>query len=419
MKILLINTSDRTGGAAIAASRLLASLKGSGVRVQLLVRNKQGDEPRVIALRKSWWHVWQFMWERMVIWCANRFKKQNLFAVSIANTGNDITQLPEFKQASVIHLHWINQGMLSLREIERILQAGKPVVWTMHDMWPFTAICHYAGECTHYQQHCHSCPELYKGSSSDLSFRTFKVKQEVWKKAPITFVGCSNWLAQQASTATLTKGHWVTNIPNPINTALFKPLNKELCRKKKGLPPHKKLLLFGSMKVSDKRKGMDYLIEACKELVSRTPQVAESWGVVVFGQAAQHYSSLFPFSLYPLDYIHSESELVELYNAVDLYVTPSLQDNLPNTIMEAMACGTPCVGFEVGGIPEMIDHLHNGYVAQYKSTLDLSNGISWVLQEANYELLCESARRKVIDCYAEEVVAKQYIELYNKLTRES
>lgn len=419
MKILLINTSDRIGGAAIAASRLLECLRNNGVKVQMLVRNKESQEPRVIQLRKSWWHVWQFVWERIVIWSANRFKKYNLFAVDIANTGSDITQLPEFKQASVIHLHWVNQGMLSLGDIKRILQSGKPVVWTMHDMWPFTAICHYSSDCSNYQSHCHSCPLLYRGWRWDLSYRTFKKKQKVWSTAPIAFVGCSQWLAKQALTAALTQGegNLVTNIPNPINTNLFKPLNKRACRVRRGLPLDKKLLLFGSMKVTDKRKGIDYLVEACRLLAAQHSATIEQWGVVVFGQAVEQYASLFPFPLYALEYIHHESDLADLYNAVDLFVTPSLQDNLPNTIMEAMACGTPCVGFQVGGIPEMIDHLHNGYVAQYKSTIDLSNGISWVLEEADYKLLSESARRKVLDHYSEECVGKQYIELYNSITR--
>ena len=103
----------------------------------MLVRDKQTDQISVVELKKSWWKVWQFIWERVVIWQANHFKKHNLFAVDIANTGTNITALPEFTQADVIHLHWINQGMLSLTDIRRIIQSGKPIVWTMHDMWPF------------------------------------------------------------------------------------------------------------------------------------------------------------------------------------------------------------------------------------------------------------------------------------------
>ena len=155
MRVLIINTSERTGGAAIAASRLMEALKNSGIKAKMLVRDKQTDQVTVVALKKSWRQIWQFVWERIVIWIANRFKKHNLFAVDIANTGTDITSLPEFRQADVIHLHWVNQGLLSLKDLRKIFLSGKPVVWTMHDMWPVTGICHHAGDCTHYQAQCH------------------------------------------------------------------------------------------------------------------------------------------------------------------------------------------------------------------------------------------------------------------------
>ena len=142
MRVLIINTSERLGGAAVAASRLMESLKNNGIKAKMLVRDKQTDQISVVGLQRNWWQVWRFVWERIVIWKANRFKKNNLFAVDIANTGTDITSLPEFQQADVIHLHWVNQGMLSLNDNRKILKSGKPVVWTMPDMWPCTGICH-------------------------------------------------------------------------------------------------------------------------------------------------------------------------------------------------------------------------------------------------------------------------------------
>ena len=178
MRVLIINTAERIGGAAIAANRLMEALKNNGIKAKMLVRNKQTDQVTVVALKKSWRRIWQFTWERIVIWAANGFKRHNLFAVDIANTGTDITSLPEFRQADVIHLHWINQGMLSLKDIQRILASGKPVVWTMHDMWPFTGICHYSGECEKYTAQCHDCPLLLKPHHHDLSEKTFHKKQK-------------------------------------------------------------------------------------------------------------------------------------------------------------------------------------------------------------------------------------------------
>ncbi len=417
MRVLLINTSERVGGAAIAASRLMDSLKNNGIKAKLLVRDKQTDQISVVSLNRSWMMVWKFIWERIIIWKANHFKKNNLFAVDIANTGTDITSMPEFQQADIIHLHWINQGMLSLNNIEKILASGKPVVWTMHDMWPCTGICHHARECTHYQQGCHHCPYIYKGGSKkDLSTRIFRKKQNIYKGRHISFITCSQWLEGQAAKSALLTGHSITSIPNPINTNLFKPRDKKEAREACMLPQNTKLILFGSVKITDKRKGIDYLVKACNLLVKKYPELSAQLGVVVFGKRSEELEELLPLKVYPLDYVSNEHQMVDIYNAVDLYVTPSLEENLPNTIMEAMACGTPCVGFNVGGIPEMIDHLHNGYVAEYKSAEDLANGIHWVLTDSGYSSLSEQAMRKAVSNYSEGIIAKKYIEIYNKVS---
>lgn len=417
MRVLIVNTSERIGGAAIAASRLVEALKNNGIKAKMLVREKQTDRLSVIELKKNWWRMWQFIWERILIWKENQFKKHNLFAVDIANTGTDITAIPEFQAADIIHLHWINQGMLSLNDIQKILQSGKPVVWTMHDMWPCTGICHHARECNKYHQECHHCPYIYKGGGKkDLSNQVFKKKKEIYQLAPVTFVTCSRWLKERASQSALLNGHTIVDIPNPINTGLFKPQNALVARSRMGLPTDKKLILFGSVNVTDKRKGIDYFIESCKLLAEMHPELKEELGVVVYGKNSEQLKPLIPFQVFPLDFISNEKDLVNIYNAVDLYVTPSLEENLPTTIMEAMACGIPCVGFNVGGIPEMIDHLHNGYVAEYKSAEDLANGVIWTLNESEYRTLSEEACRKAASNYSESTIAKKYIDIYNKIT---
>ena len=417
MRVLIVNTSERIGGAAIAAGRLMDALKNNGIKAKMLVREKQTDRLSVTGLKMNAWRVWQFIWERILIWKENRFRKHNLFAVDIANTGTDITAIPEFQEADIIHLHWINQGMLSLNDIRKILQSGKPVVWTMHDMWPCTGICHHARECDKYHQECHHCPYIYKGGSKkDLSNQVFKKKKELYQLAPITFITCSQWLKGRAGQSALLNGHTIVDIPNPINTGLFKPQNTVAARNRMGLPTDKKLILFGSVKVTDKRKGIDYFIESCKLLAEKHPELKEDLGVVVYGKNSEQLKPLIPFQVFPLDFISSDKDLVNVYNAVDLYVTPSLEENLPTTIMEAMACGVPCVGFNVGGIPEMIDHLHNGYVAEYKSAEDLANGVIWTLNESEYRTLSEEACRKAVSNYSESTVAKKYIDVYNKIT---
>lgn len=180
------------------------------------------------------------------------------------------------------------------------------------------------------------------------------------------------------------------------------------------LPTNKRLILFGSQRITDERKGFRYLAEACNIIKNKHPRLADKIGIVVVGGDSDKIKSQLPFSVYPINYVKDEHDMVELYNAVDIYVTPSLQDNLPNTIVESMACGVPCVGFNIGGIPEMIDHLHNGYVAEYRNAEDFANGICWALERENYKGLCDAARRKALATYSESTISRKYIDVYNK-----
>lgn len=410
MKVLIVSTYDLNGGAAIAAYRLRHALNANGVSAEMLVCNKQSDNPLVHQVGNKTPNRLNFYRERAHIFSANRFSKKNLFDVSIANTGVSITKLPEFEQADIIHLHWINQGMLSLSEIEKIIVSGKKIVWTLHDMWPFTGICHHAGSCTHYNQACGMCPYLQKPSRKDLSNTIFLEKQKIYSKGSITFVACSNWLRQLANQSPLTKNGKVVSIPNPIDTEIYFPQNKFAIRKKHNLPPDKKIILFAAAKASDKRKGIDYLAAASKLLSDKKDDLL----FLIVGSQGDEIASNLAVPSHVAGYVSSEN-MPELYNAADLFVTPSLQENLPNTIMEAMACGTPCVGFEIGGIPEMIQHQETGYVAQYKNAEDFADGIRLLLYDSDAETMSANSREFVLKNYAQDYIAEQYISLYNSL----
>lgn len=416
MKILMLSTYDKYGGAAIAATRLMHALSDAGTDVSMIVMDKQSEDTRIMQA-STFFPKRHFYRERLSIFLANRLHRENLFAVSIANCGADVTGTKAFAEADVIHLHWVNQGLLSLRTLDKIMHSGKPVVWTMHDMWPLTGICHYAQECPNYQTQCHDCPMLYSRHKHDMAYKTSARKREIYENADITFVACSRWLEELGKKSILTKGHTVTNIPNPIDTDLFRPADKTAARTALHLPADKRLLLFNSMKITDKRKGMDYMLEACRILHEKHPDLCRRLAVIVAGKDSQQYTGLFPFPVHCISYISNEKEMPAIYNAADLFVTPSLQDNLPNTIMEAMSCGVPCVGFDIGGIPQMIDHLHNGYVARYRSAEDLANGIYRSLAESDYRNLSAKAREKVLNSYACKIVANEYIRLYSSLTK--
>ena len=412
MRVLIVNTSERTGGAAIAANRLLRALNHNGVEARMLVRDRKTDSPDVVNIPQSWRLKAHFLWERGVIWLADGLSKQNLFQVDIANAGTDITGMEAFKWADVIHLHWTNQGYLSLNDLDKILSSGKPVVVTMHDQWYFTGICHYSGNCDKYQSQCEKCPMLNRGGCMDLAKRVFTRKQLIYADKNITFVGCSKWIADLASKSRLTQGHRVTNVPNAIDTSVFGPTEQAEARKTHDLPTDKKLLLFGAQRITDERKGFRYLAEACDHLMKNHPTLAQELEVVVLGGDAQSVATALPFPVHVVNYLNDEKDIALLYSAVDLFVTPSLQDNLPNTIVEAMSCGTPCVGFNVGGIPEMIDHQSNGYVAAYRDSADFARGIAWALEPSRLSALREQARQKAVATYSEPNVAQGYLDIY-------
>ena len=406
MNVLIINTSDINGGAAIAAYRLLNALKYSDVNVKMMVREKLSNDSDVLNIGNNLINKFNFYHERGEIFLYNGLSRKNLFEVSTAKKGISITETEEFKQADVIHIHWINQGMLSLNEIKKILSSRKKVVWTMHDMWAFTGICHYAGDCNFYTHGCGNCPLLRHPSKYDLSRTSYRKKTSTYSKGEINFVACSNWLKEMAIKSPLTLGHHVTSIPNPIDTEVYRPLNKNEIRDKLNLPIDKKIILFAAVKASDKRKGLDYLIEASNLLKNYSEEIL----FLIAGNRSEEIENKFTLPVKSMGYV-SPKDMPLLYNAADLFVSPSLQDNLPNTIMESMSCGTPCIGFNIGGIPQMIDHQTNGYVSEYRNSKDLAEGILWSLFETNTNL-GQNARKKVIENYSNEIIAKQYIEIY-------
>ena len=420
MRVLIVNTSERTGGAAVAAHRLMDALNNHGVKATMLVGDRSGGKMQtnsltVVSLKGRWRQQWHFLWERLVIFFHLHLRRKHLFELDIANAGTDITGLRVFREADVIHLHWVNQGMLSLDGIRKMLRSGKPVVWTMHDMWPATAICHLTLGCNNFKTTCHHCKYLPgNGSANDLSANVWRKKQEVLSRQSVTFVTCSRWLESEARQSALLTEHKITSIPNPIDTYIYKKNSKVEARQHLGLPHDKQIILFVSQRVTNRNKGINYLVEACQLLVKKYPDMQERTGVAILGGHAEEIEGLLPFETYPLGYVSDERRIVDVYNAADTFVLPSLSENLPNTIMEAMACGVPCIGFKVGGIPEEIDHQKNGYVAAYCDAQDLARGLRWVLAEADYEALSKTAVTKVKRCYSQQSVALRYTEVYNE-----
>ena len=391
MKILLVSTSDLAGGGAIAAYRLMEALNKNGVKAKMMVRDKQSSSVTVAQVGTKIPKVL----ERLHIMSYLRGK---LWQADTADFGIDITKTEEYKEADIIHLHWINQGMISLSCLKQMIKDGKKIVWTLHDEWPYLGICHYRGDCK--ETACKNCPLL----PGNIAHKHYQRKQELFKKGNITFVGCSQWITERAQEAM--PEAQVVHINNCIPHNIFRYIDQQEARKKLSLPLDKKIILFCSQNLNDERKGFTYLQQALNQLTIHNSQfiikdspspLGETEGglmTICVGKGAR--------------YISSPEEMATMYAAADVFVTPSLQDNLPNTIAEAMSCGTPCVGFKVGGIPEMIDHQQNGYVAKYKDVTDLAEGICYVLSHD----MREAALHKASSAYGETHVAQNYINVY-------
>lgn len=416
MKILLLNTDDFTGGAAIACRRLLKALNTkTKVQATMLVQESKSGESNIVQLNHSWLSkkkaFLRFVAERLFYLPFEKTKELR-FAFNPAKFGMNLSKNHDVKSADILHLHWINFGFLSVKSIGKLAQTQKPIVWTLHDMWAFTGGCHHSGECENYQKSCGNCERFIKNPSpTDLSHQIWKEKYKAYPALNLTIVTCSKWLGNRAKKSSLFKNLRVETIPNPIDTSIFQPIDKITARKKFNLPENKKYILFAAMKVDAIGKGFPYFRDAL-QLISEQVSDVE---ILIFGQAqASDYDSL-PFKVNVLGRLSDVATIAQAYSAASVFVTPSLEENLPNTIMEAMACGTPAIGFDIGGIPEMIEHQQTGYLATYKSAEDLAKGIYWTLFEADYEVLCRNSRQKVIENYAEEVVAKQYQALYESL----
>lgn len=420
MKVVLINKSDSTGGAAVACQRLAVALHKEAVDVNLLVEDQKHDHSFTTSTGESQLkkaaNFGRFVWERLYF---ARYEKSKdvRFAFSPAVAGQNIARHPLVQQADILHLHWINQGFLSMKSIRQLLALKKPMVWTMHDCWTFTGGCHYPGGCKQFLQKCGNCPFLKQPSENDLSAKLWQRKREIFRNQPIVFTGCSQWMAGLALQSTLLGDMPVTSVPNPIDTQLFAPKDKAQACAKFQLPEDKFLLLFGAANINDSRKGLKFLVRAIRILQEKFPQFTEAIHLVIFGKNTETTGDLFSVPATHLPYLDSHTEIAQLYSAADAFILPSLQDNLPNTVMESLSCGTPVVAFSIGGLPEMIRHKQTGYLAQAQSAKDLAEGIFFLLTATNYAEIRQNARQFVEKFYSEKAVAQQYIEIYKKIQK--
>jgi glycosyltransferase involved in cell wall biosynthesis len=289
------------------------------------------------------------------------------------------------------------------------------MVWTLHDMWPFTGGCHYDDGCGQFKDRCGKCPKLTSDREYDLSRWVWARKNKHWNAVPLTIVSPSNWLADSAKRSSLFKNKTITVIPNGVDTTIYKPIEKRSARRILGLPETGRFILFGAMNsTSDFRKGFHLLLPALRALADA--DLSMNTELLVFGGTIADNAIDCGFPVRSLGFFQDDVSLALLYSAADVFVAPSLQENLANTVMEAMACGTPCVAFRVGGMPDMIDHMGTGYLCEPHSVEDLTYGIRWVLEgEERMHHLSGCSRDRAASKFNLESISLQYKSVYNAL----
>ena len=411
MKVVVINHSDMQGGAAIVSLRLVHALQDAGVDARMLVIDRQSDDALVGVMGGKWRNKWNFLSERLGVFLRNGLRRDTLFKIDTGSHGINLVSHPWVKDADVVCLNWVNQGTLSLKNVKQLAQAGKPLVWTMHDMWNCTGVCHYSFECERYKEKCHSCP-LLETKGNDLSTVIQEKKRRLYEQAPIHFVAVSHWLAECCQQSTAMRDSRLSVIYNAF------PINDFDCSRLEGgfegIPSDKKIIVMGARRLDVEVKGFKELIETSQYIARNKPELAARIHLVLYGDL--HDKSLLSKIEIPCTYlgtIASTQQLSSLYRHSDIVLSTALYENLPGTLIEGQASGCLPVTFGKGGQADIVDHLKTGYIAEYKDAASVAQGIEWAIDAGvSREFLHSEVQRK----FAAPKIAQQYIDLFQQLT---
>ncbi len=407
INILHLSTSDTEGGAARAAYRLHQGLQNSGPNSYLLVRARFSADNTVIRERSALTQLGPRANGLPLTLYQSRDRvlfSPQWFPDAIANQVRKINP-------DIVHLHWVCNGYL---RIETPVRFNKPLVWTLHDMWPLTGGCHTTQGCLRYQQSCGACPQLHSQQDWDLSRWIWQRKARAWKDLNLTLVAPSTWLAQCASSSSLFQNFRVEVIPHGLDVIKYKPIDQKFARSLLNLPLDKQLIHFGSGSVHDPNKGFSLLVSALQTLSQSGWQ--DKVELVVFGYSLPDDIADLGFKIHSLGRFQDDLSLALVYSSADVLVVPSRQESFGQTASEALACGTPVVAFAATGLKDIVDHQYTGYLARPFEYQDLARGIAWILEDSDlYQKLSYNSREKAVQAFSLELQAKRYIALYEEI----
>jgi glycosyltransferase involved in cell wall biosynthesis len=409
LRVLHLSTLDR-GGAGIAAWRLHKALRQEGVDSRMLVLEKSLADESIVAsgqhAKESWQQVWR-RWMQFLAACPGRPEGLEIFSDFQGNVDYDL--ISEVREADVLNFHWV-AGMMGGIEPPRAFR-GKPIVWTLHDMNPFTGGCHYAGRCEKYREGCTSCFQLGE-CRGDTAADIWRAKQRFSRDLDITVVTPSTWLGRCARDSGIFGGRRIEVIPNGIPTDVFAPMPRKEVREKLRLGQYGTIMLFCADQAANQRKGFRYLLEALQQ----AGDLPEDTALAILGSAAGLSQLQFSRPVLSFGSLQSPEKVAIACNAADFFVLPSLEDNLPNTMLEALACGIPVVATGIGGMPDVIEHGRTGYLVPPADPQGLLEGIRWAISVKDCPEVARACRARAEEFAARRQAAK-YLELYSDVLR--
>lgn len=406
MKVLHLSTDDSGGGAARGAYWLHRALREAGADSHMLVQRKHTDDPTVSAYEPEWQNRLARRAETLPL---KLYRRREPVIFSPATLTLPVQRAVNALTPDIVNLHWVNGGFLSPESLAGI---RAPIVWTLRDLWPMTGGCHYAGACDKFTAACGACPALGSPSPHDLSAWLHARKRRAWRGVPITLVALSHWLAGEARRSSLFSDSEIAVIPNALDVRVFRPSARAAARAALGLPPDKRLVLFGAMyPLGEPRKGFAAFQRAARLLAANGQ--AGTTEAVVFGDLGGARPDLGLRAHY-LGALTEDATLALAYAAADVTVMPSLEEAFGKIAMESLACGTPVVCFDGGGPADIVDHLENGYLARSGDAADLAAGVETLLN-GSAPALARAAVAKVRAEYTFERQAQHYTRLYGRV----
>lgn len=407
MNILHIVAGELSEGASRGAYWLHKGLLSLGCESRILTNSSiDYNDGRVFSIGKSLWGRFSGFFRTLPDILLPRLYpgyRGKLFSTSLI--GFDFTKHPQYHSADIIHLHWINGGLLN---IKHLMKVTKPIVWTMRDMWPMTGGCHVPLDCDNFTTGCGNCVQLGSKRKLDLS-RVLLLRKAKYIPKSIKLVGISSWISNMARSSYLFRNFDIRTINNNINSEDFFRVDKMLAKQLLGIETHKKVILFGCSNIRDVHKGFHLFLHALRYC---SPQ---NYFLAFFGHVDNHIIEKTGFEYKSFGYLYDSISLRLLYSMADIFISTSMMDAFGKTIAEAMACGTPSVCFDSTGPQDIVDHKINGYKAIPFDPQDLAHGIIWLTTTSNYDDICQNASDKARSRFCHKEIARQYFNLYSAI----